>query len=587
MNPFKKDEPCFLVNAFEHAGHYRGIHGGTMKCWEVKNTLIKPFSDIIKAVCAELGICRFPRSMVVMFDLFLRGACTSSIEVYVMLAGASEQHRKRAVKHLKKSALAKNYPGLKMDHWDWPPNAPQVVMVASDEASLPWATVHRSKGYGIRFSGKTHERTTSCKLANITYHIVATDRDGAGSTVALDPGETSDPCSVCRHLDGSCLSCQERGSKCPFVANPSTDMEKRGVLSHYVAVGGRRYLLAPAHIFLGDEPEESDDFTDADDSDSESSSDIESSFDVMLRAGSATPPDLESRPASDGVIETTLSDRLSFLESTKTQEKRHLGAPSSNTAPTIPCAEVLSIELDYALVPFPPTGETDLETDLSYLVEETTAKLPFQNDSDAASPDTADRLVSVTTPSQGLVRGNLSTRPVMMRLPYSKSFSMLYPLELPSPVKKGDCGSVIFDHLSRVYGFIAAGSTAESIAYIVPAVEILRDIRSKSDRMSAILSLGPELDDLAAKNEAQRATDDNSNRDLVVLEAGPAEDNEPPGTEAETIGTLQQNLTTIEEEFQSSRMFANDYMKDTIYLEGDFAETRQRHLRNCQKILVI
>ncbi|KAH7362350.1 hypothetical protein B0T11DRAFT_328432 [Plectosphaerella cucumerina] len=120
MGLFKKDKPSFLPNLETHAGRARGA-SGKLNYWDIKNSSAEPFADISKAVIAELAESGLPRSSTIYFNFYLCGETISSAHVSVMVTGAPEDQRKKAVKHLKKSPVVTNYPGIKIDHWEGPP----------------------------------------------------------------------------------------------------------------------------------------------------------------------------------------------------------------------------------------------------------------------------------------------------------------------------------------------------------------------------------------------------------------------------------------------------------------------------------
>ncbi|KAJ3545322.1 hypothetical protein NM208_g2560 [Fusarium decemcellulare] len=128
MNLLRKEESPFLTDVAQYAGNHRGIQEGLM-CWEIKDPSQEPFNNILEAVCQKVSQCRsLSRSKLLLIDIFLRGRTLETSAVYVMLAASTERQRKTAVKHLRRSSLLKEYPGLKIDHWDWPPHAPNVTM---------------------------------------------------------------------------------------------------------------------------------------------------------------------------------------------------------------------------------------------------------------------------------------------------------------------------------------------------------------------------------------------------------------------------------------------------------------------------
>ncbi|KAH7117310.1 hypothetical protein EDB81DRAFT_915950 [Dactylonectria macrodidyma] len=127
VNPFRREEPPFIVDVAQYDGNYRGL-ADDLKCWEIRDPKQEPFNSILQAVCLEMSRCRtIPRSTLVLIDIFLRGETLESSAAYIMLSGATKRHRKTTMGHLRRSSLLQDYPGLKLDHWDWPPQAPNIT----------------------------------------------------------------------------------------------------------------------------------------------------------------------------------------------------------------------------------------------------------------------------------------------------------------------------------------------------------------------------------------------------------------------------------------------------------------------------
>lgn len=258
MNLLRRQEHSFITNAAQYAGTYRGTQEGLM-CWEVKDPEQEPFKDILEAVCLQISRCRsIPISTLLIIDIFLRGRTLETTTVYVMLAASSERQRKKAVKFLKRSSLLAEYPGLKIDHWNWPPQSPNITMTGDNGKAADTSFVFWCPEFEIR------------RLASHTMHD---DRNIP---------------------DGSLFS---------IVANiEGHDVTRVGTLSCVVVVGPDKFLIAPAHIFIPCPPDEPD----KDDSESNSNS----SSGEPLRVESATPPDFDSDVSSSKASGSTIDEGL-------------------------------------------------------------------------------------------------------------------------------------------------------------------------------------------------------------------------------------------------------------------------------------
>ncbi|KAK0715485.1 hypothetical protein B0H67DRAFT_580813 [Lasiosphaeris hirsuta] len=300
MNLFRREEPPFLPNAAQYAGSYRGATPDGLKCWEVIDPRQEPFKDILDAACLVVSRCRaIPRSTLVLLDVFLRGKDLNSCTPYLMLSGASQRHRKAAIKHLRRSSLTQEYPGLKLDHWDWPPHVPDITMAGREGKAVDKNLLYQCSKFEI------HQLLSGFGLEG-------------GSTEILSITATSDG-------DGA--------------------IPQSGVLSCAVVVGQERFFLVPAHIFM---PPPADDPGEDFDGDSDGSESDDGS--EMLRAGSATPP-TEHLADSDYTTDDTrqLSPAISpDTPQSGVEEWRSTQLPSATDE-----FSVFASELDYALVQIP------------------------------------------------------------------------------------------------------------------------------------------------------------------------------------------------------------------------------------------
>ncbi|KAH6981247.1 hypothetical protein BKA56DRAFT_673662 [Ilyonectria sp. MPI-CAGE-AT-0026] len=298
MNLFRSDETPFIVDVAQYAGNHRG-RVDNLECWEIRDPRQEPFNSILQAVCEEVSRCRsIPRSSHVLIDIFLRGKTLDSSTAYVMLAGTTQRHRKSAVRHLKRGPLLRDYPGLKVDQWDWPPQALNIIMTGKKGEAPDENLLYRCSKFDIRRLASGNAKDTNHVPNSSLLSIIATN----------DGEETS----------------------------------RAGTLSCVVTVGQDDFFFAPAHIFMPRPPEEPEEDIDMEDSESDCESE-------MLRAGSATPSDLssDSEATTDDIVQDSLSG--SWGRAKRPNSPR----PSHATEGF----EIFSPEHDYALIPV-PDGET-------------------------------------------------------------------------------------------------------------------------------------------------------------------------------------------------------------------------------------
>ncbi len=97
------------------------------------------------------------------------------------------------------------------------------------------------------------------------------------------------------------------------------------------------------------------------------------------------------------------------------------------------------------------------------------------------------RIVAITS-STGPVHGILIPGGISYRQRATSSFQRIYQVKLEAVPKKGDCGSAVVDKdTGNLYGHIILGDTTTGLAYILPAVDIVKDI-SRSLKTAVILA---------------------------------------------------------------------------------------------------
>lgn len=266
MTILKTEDEPFISNVAQYAGNYRGVQEGLM-CWEVKDPDQAPFKNILEAVFLQISQCRsIPRSTLILIDIFLRGRTLETSAVYVMLGASIERQRKTAIKHLRRSSLLKDYPGLKIDHWSWPPQSPNIILTGDNGKATDTSLVYRCRSFEIRRHLASGSAQRDSDIDNTSlFSVTAT--------------------------------------------NHGQDITRTGTLSSVMITDWGVFLIVPAHIFMPLPPEKSNDgaHDEADDEQSDSSS-------KPLRIESATPSDFDRNLSSSQVSQSTTDDNVKAAE---------------------------------------------------------------------------------------------------------------------------------------------------------------------------------------------------------------------------------------------------------------------------------
>ncbi|RDL37396.1 uncharacterized protein BP5553_04829 [Venustampulla echinocandica] len=92
--------------------------------------------------------------------------------------------------------------------------------------------------------------------------------------------------------------------------------------------------------------------------------------------------------------------------------------------------------------------------------------------------------VITMTASSGFLSGTMCATASYMRLPNQRTLQELYLVHLDGKLANGDCGSCVIDqNAGHLYGHIVAGNMGTGLAYIVPAMQVFKDI---SDRLGDV-----------------------------------------------------------------------------------------------------
>ncbi|KAG4282452.1 hypothetical protein FPRO06_09125 [Fusarium proliferatum] len=340
----------------------------------------------------------------------------------------------------------------------------------------------------------------------------------------------------CR-IDGAVLAGEAEPAlgKRIFVVNPHDFSLRPATTGPIILHGGKCYQLTVAHAFRhmrelhrspGQQIAEDDcDF----DGMSDDERDEESQCDEMTTKGSVTPREIGSDKASfmasldsfsgekhsSSRSKSSLSDYLDGgndprLSAESPEENLGFGEFDVSQLQFFGRLILSSLtgsnpSLDYALIETSRTAD-DLENSSVTLRSMVSSIGEIESD---------DISVVATTSPHRRVEGRLTATPSYIRLPEQLAFQQVYPVRLGKPLQDGDCGTAIFGRYENCfYGHIVAGGLGTSIAYVVPARDISRDIQA---RISFGLIWMPQQD-----GQGQRSKDD------VQISTGPLPDSTNP-----------------------------------------------------------
>jgi hypothetical protein len=270
-----------------------------------------------------------------------------------------------------------------------------------------------------------------------------------------------------------------------------------------IKLHGKKYYLAPAHVFNLTAPnmtsekmnslsEDSECDIGEFDSDDESLSGAQDEADFMSRhSASAESSDIEE----DWDLES--SDTMSGGESTQDFDELRELPPSTAMANTKsrPPADDMKLfsvnhrafsnskpprlssdSLDYCLIEI-DDGE-NISTDLPVLSEDTIGQL------NGSSVN-----VMAITGSGNVLKGILFGRRSCIRLPNSTDFVEVLSLQFEDSLQPGVCGSIVQDeNTGKIYGHLVAGDPGSQFAFIVPAINVLNDAMAKMSEPRTMLA---------------------------------------------------------------------------------------------------
>jgi hypothetical protein len=424
-------------DAKDVVGTFRGMKG-KYSCWEVKDLDGEPFRTILEKVQTELKHCcgRVPKSYLLGYDIFMIGETPETSIPHIMFHCCKEAPRKEAVNHIKRSGLLKEYKGLGVGQWRSPPYIPNISLAG---------------GKDRRESNSQHSNS---------FHL--------GGILDERGGGFSDTKPLV-------LLVKSRGVEQPT---------RKATVAEFIKFAGEVCCIAPAHVFVESENgEESSDLSDNEEfefsgfqyqsldiEEEEENSEIGS-----LSNGSESSQEVVEFATADNwfearepfpLLETT--SEISDSDSTPSFED-HFWSPKASLVnlrrPNYFQDSILaSTALDYVLLPM-----SSKEVVFFNCVELCDSTVGFISEKQS--------WVFTENTSGHIIWGVLSNRPSHMCFPESHTYQKVYPVSLQGKLEPGDCGAIFrCCDTGAILGHIVAGSFESSIAYVVPASDVLANI---------------------------------------------------------------------------------------------------------------
>ncbi|KAF5646682.1 uncharacterized protein FTJAE_1972 [Fusarium tjaetaba] len=422
------------------------LRGGRYSCWEAAGPARQAFRELSPDIKDFLETSSIPPTEIVSWSMYMIGHNERNAAPKLLICSTDAKTRKNIRQLIKDSNIMGKYPGIGLGDVSSLPDRPVIRELSREaiEALLPFGCI----------------------------------RDGAVLADGSEPAL----------------------GKRIFVVNPYDFSLRPATTGPIILQDGKCYQLTVAHAFrytreveLSPGRQMAEDDCDFDGM-SDTERDDGSQYDEMTRKGSVTPGDIDSDKASFmASFDASSGDKRSSSRS-ESPPSDHLDSGHD------PRQSVESLEdnpgpgeidvshlkfygklvlssltgrnpsLDYALI---ETSRMPEDTEKSSMITGSLVSSIGEIESDDIS------IVTRTSP-HCRVEGRLTATPSYIRLPEQRAFQQVYPIRLGKPLHDGDCGTAVFGKDdNRFYGHIVAGSPGTSIAYLVPAEEISRDIQAR------------------------------------------------------------------------------------------------------------
>ncbi|PQE17593.1 hypothetical protein CJF32_00010585 [Rutstroemia sp. NJR-2017a WRK4] len=295
-----------------------------------------------------------------------------------------------------------------------------------------------------------------------------------------------------------------------FVTPGCPNTSPKATVGTLIGFAGKRFYFTVSHVFSKNSAKDPksvfDNADDEDDSDFEfggfgdgedvidEEMDITGS-DSITSVSSGLPDDFnEDFIESLGISDPAGSKETAKLpsEMVESQSKESLKLKSQvpfqilpdnreteNSDMKIAAVYLVSTNLDYALI------ELDSEHDLT----PASKHLPIISLESAGKIPPGETNILTVTGSRGLLFGVLSCRPSHVRLISATTFQEAFKVKIEGPLILGDSGAIVMSsETGEVYGYMILGSTASRIAYIIPAINVLKDLKLREDHIQETTS---------------------------------------------------------------------------------------------------
>ncbi|PNP81310.1 hypothetical protein FNYG_05342 [Fusarium nygamai] len=422
------------------------LRGGRYSCWEAAGPARQAFRELSPDIKEFLETSSIPPTDIVSWSMYMIGHNERNAAPKLLICSTDAKTRKNIRQLIKDSKIMEKYPGIGLGDVSSLPDRPVIRELSREaiEALLPFGCL----------------------------------RDGAVLADGSEPAL----------------------GKRIFVVNPYDFSLRPATAGPIILQDGKCYQLTVAHAFryTRELDHSSGQQMAEDDCDFDGMSDTErddgSQYDEMTRKGSVTPGDIDSDKASfmaslDAFSGETHSSSRSESPSSDHLDSGHdpqLSVESLEDNPGPGEIDVSQLQFFGRLVLSSLTGRNP---SLDYALIET-SRMPEDTEkssmitgslvSSIGEIESEDISIVTRTSPHCRVEGRITATPSYIRLPEQRAFQQVYPIRLGKPLHDGDCGTAVFGKDdNRFYGHIVAGSPGTSIAYLVPAGEISKDIQAR------------------------------------------------------------------------------------------------------------
>lgn len=412
-------------------------------CWEARDG--SPASTALKQLLPKINELfqasgnRVPDSAMVLMDIFMIGESAEESVPYIMFSCPNTCKRARieAMNLVRRSGLLKEFPGVKVYHWEFPPHIPDPELTIGASSRL------KSSSHDEHDDSDESSRGTKEDRIALEIHLSATYN---GKVDACAGSQKSTIGAIIRF--GQCVL-------------------------YFTAA---HMLLSGCDATNQQAPQEGD-TDDFDDCDSEYFSEDDSAYGSEELSESIESPSMSPQRPLSTAQDTPMHGHYPSCRNpslnNETEQSRHptqnnrtSAIPQSSTAPNITNREIFfkSHELDFALL------------DLSDF-EVPPCDIPKLNYDTISPIGPGSTQVVAFTGSRGNLRGQMSGRSSYIRFPHGRIYQEVYPIFFSTAVKVGDSGTIVRDaNTGAIYGHIVVASIESRTAFIVPATQVLQTI---------------------------------------------------------------------------------------------------------------